>query len=264
MLKRHRIGVPANKCNSPMTPIKESFGHRSSGERKNGTDRFHATPSPEQGETSSNGKSPRLGAFSWGSRGTRDLTGGASPSQSEAKTILEVGDLIKCRTASPVYTLQRLNGLESLVKINDLHRGNLLETARLAVQVAYGDFDRARNVARQRMSGKEPPLMIHLADIRDPRTFVHKSLLLTEKLENGVSSYGALQHPGTHYKLAAEGLKTVIESLARGGPEAEMMEIRWMVERKCMYWDAVAMLNARIGEASHVGGVSQRPRRHSG
>jgi hypothetical protein len=176
MLERHRVSVPANKCNSPMTPFKELFGRRSSGERKNRTNRSHATPSPEQETTSSNGKSPRLGPFSWGSRAARDLTGGASPSQSEAKTILEVGDLIKCRTASPVYTLQRLDGLESLLKTNDLHRGNLLETARLAVQVAYGDFDRARNAARQRMSGKEPPLMIHLADIHQRASDIRRDM----------------------------------------------------------------------------------------
>jgi hypothetical protein len=64
MLERHRGSVPANNCNSPMTPFKELFGRRSSGERKNGTNRSHATPSPEQETTSSNGKSPRLVPFS--------------------------------------------------------------------------------------------------------------------------------------------------------------------------------------------------------
>lgn len=42
-----------------------------------------------------------------------------------------------------------------------------------------------------------------------------------------------------------------------------MMEIWWMVERKSMYIDAVAMMDARIGEADRVGGESQRLRRHS-
>jgi hypothetical protein len=250
MLERHRVSVPANKCNSPMTPFKELFGRRSSGERKNRTNRSHATPSPEQETTSSNGKSPRLGPFSWGSRAARDLTGGASPSQSEAKTILEVGDLIKCRTASPVYTLQRLDGLESLLKTNDLHRGNLLETARLAVQVAYGDFDRARNAARQRMSGKEPPLMIHLADISELRTYVETAEALTGELETGMLYSGALRHLGAHYRYVAEALKVVLQSVARGGADAKITELRWTVERNCMYCDAVAMLNARIGEAN--------------
>jgi hypothetical protein len=241
-----------------MTPIKEYFDRRRSGERKNGRNRPHATPSPEQQTTSLNEKSPRLGTFSWASRGARDLTGGASPGQSEAKTILEVGDLIKCRTASPVYTLQRLDALESLLKTNDLHRGNLLETAKLAVQVAYSDFDRARQAARQRMSGKEPPLMIHLADISDLRTYVETAEVLTEELETGMLYSGALRHLGAHYRYVAEALKVVLQSVARGGADAEMTELRWTVERKCMYCDAVAMLNARIGEANYVGGVVQR------
>jgi hypothetical protein len=37
-----------------------------------------------------------------------------------------------------------------------------------------------------------------------------------------------------------------------------------MVERKCMYLDAVAIMDARIGEAGHVGGESQWLRRYSG
>jgi ATP phosphoribosyltransferase regulatory subunit HisZ len=176
--------------------------------------------------------------------------------------------LIKLQAASPVRKLKLLAGLETRLKLNEVHRAHLLDSAKLAVQVVYGEFKRARHAARQRTAkGGESSIFaptIHLADIRDLRTFVDKSLLLTERLENGVSSFGALQHPSAHYKPAAEGLKTVVESLARGGPEAEMMEIRWMVERKCMYWDAVAMMNARIGDAGRVEGGSQRPRRHSG
>jgi hypothetical protein len=176
--------------------------------------------------------------------------------------------LIKLQAASPVRTLKLFAGLGTRLKLNEVHRAHLLDSAKLAVQAVYGEFERARHAARQRTSkGGESSVFaptIHLADIRDLRTFVDKSLLLTERLENGVSSFGALQYPSAHYKLAAEGLKAVVESLARGGPEAEMMEVRrWIVERKCMYWDAVAMMNARIGEAGRVEGVSQRPRRHS-
>ena len=226
--------------------------------------RSHVTLSPEQEATSSSGKSPLLHPFSWTPRTTKGFVGGASPSESEIRTILELGDLIKCQTANPVHTLQRLDGLESLLKTNVLHRGNLLETANLAVQVAYSDFDRSRHAARQRMSGKEPAPTIHLADIRDLRTYVDTSLLLTKELENSMSNCGALQHLTLHYRYAAEGLKVVVKNVARGGADAELMEIRWTVERKCMYWDAVAMMDARIGEAGRVDEVSQQPRRHSG
>jgi hypothetical protein len=226
--------------------------------------RSHVTLSPEQEATSSSGKSPLLHPFSWTPRTTKGFVGGASPSQSQIGSIIELGHLIKCQTANPVHTLQRLDGLESLLKTNGLHRGNLLETAKLAVQVAYSDFDRARHAARQRMSGKEPAPTIHLADIRDLRTYVDTSLLLTKELENSMSNCGALQHLVLHYRYAAEGLKVVVKNVARGGADAELMEIRWTVERKCMYWDVVAMMDARIGEADRVDEVSQQPRRHSG
>jgi hypothetical protein len=226
--------------------------------------RSHVTLSPEQEATSSSGKSPLLHPFSWTPRTTKGFVDGAGPSQSEIRTILELGDLIKCQTANPVHTLQRLDGLESLLKTNGLHRGNLLGTVKFAVQIAYGDFDRARSAAQQRMIGKELAPMIHLADIRDLRTFVDTSLLLTKELENSMSNSGALQHLILHYRYAAEGLKVIVKSLTRGGADAEMMEIRWTVERNCMYWDAVAMMDARIGEVGHVGGMAQRPRRHSG
>jgi hypothetical protein len=46
--------------------------------------------------------------------------------------------------------------------------------------------------------------------------------------------------------------------------EGKMKEVCWAVERKCMYWDAVAMMDARIGEVRQVEAVSRRLRRHSG
>ena len=200
---------------------------------------------------------------------TRDFVAGATPSvQSEMKLIFELGDLIKLQAASPVYTLQQLAKLEAVLKYNDTHRKHLLETAKLAVQIAHSEFTRARHAARQRTSkgGGEainPAPTIHLADIKDLRKYAERSLRLTERLETSHANFGALQHIRVHHRHAVEGFKAVIASVVRGGPESEMMEIRWAVERKCMYWDAVAMMKARIGEAARVDEVSQRPRRHS-
>jgi hypothetical protein len=99
--------------------------------------------------------------------------------------------------------------------------------------------------------------------ISELRTYV-ETWALTGELETGMLYSGALRHLGAHYWYVAEALNVVLQSVARGGADAEITELRWTVERKCMYCDAVAMLNARIGEANYVGGVAQRLRRHSG
>ena len=62
-------------------------------------------------------------------------------SQSETKAVLELGDLIRLQTANSAYTLRRLALCELQLKQNDAPRSRLLETARMAVQVAHGEFN---------------------------------------------------------------------------------------------------------------------------
>lgn len=234
---------------------------RDTPERKYKTQRYQITPSPEQ-----DGKllrSPR--PFSWASRDARGL-GGADPKQNETKLVLKVGDLIKLQTASPAYTLMRLGAIESQLKLNDTHRAHLLETARFALQVSYGEFDRVRDAARQRTTkggGSDREPTIQFADVRDLQTYASTAKLLTEELDNSLSNFGVFQGVSGHYGRVAERLSSVIEEVGRGGAEAEIMEIRWAVERKCMYWADVDMMDAQVGEGRLVGGASQRPRRHS-
>jgi hypothetical protein len=86
---------------------------------------------------------------------------------------------------------------------------------------------------------------------------------VTDGLANSLSDFTASRGAGVHLRRAVEVLEIVVGDVARGGAQAEMMEIWWAVERKCMYLDAVAVMDARIGEAGRVGGESQRLRRHS-
>ena len=190
-------------------------------------------------------------------------------SQSETKAVLELGDLIRLQTANPAYTLRRLALCELQLKQNDAPRSHLLETARMAVQVAHGEFNRASHAAQRRACKREgaafdPAPTIQFADATDLQSFADAARIMADALDNGMSNFAVFRGPSQYFKHAVAGLKAVVESLARGGAEAEMMEIRWAVERKCMYLDSVAMMDARIGEVGHVEGASRRLRRHSG
>lgn len=157
--------------------IKEFSSRSSIGERRSRTNRSHTTPSPEQeAAASSNRKSPPRHPLSWASRGTRDLTAKWVSSQSEKEFVLELGDLIKLQTANPAYTLKRLAAWEIQLRLNDAHRAHLLETAKMAVQVAHGEFNRASHAVRQRVSKGEgaafdPAPTIQFADATDLQTF---------------------------------------------------------------------------------------------
>jgi hypothetical protein len=196
------------------------------------------------------------------------LTSDGDSSQSETKAVLELGDLIKLQTASPTYTLRRLADWEVQFKRNSVHRAHLLETAKMAVQAAHGDFDRASHAARQRackggVGAFDPAPTIQFENATDFRTFAIAAKNVADQLASTLSNFTASRGACVGLRRAAETLETVDGRVARGGAEAEMMEIWWMVERKCMYLDAVAMMDARIGEVGRVGEDSQRLRRHS-
>ena len=110
----------------------------------------------------------------------------------------------------------------------------------------------------------DPAPKIPFADVTDLQTFAHATKAVAGELANSVSNFDAIRGARSSLKRAAEVLETVAEDIARGGARAEMKEVCWAVERKCMYWDAVAMMDARIGKVGRVETVSQRLRRHSG
>jgi hypothetical protein len=128
------------------------------------------------------------------------------------------------------------------------------------VQVAHGEFNRASRAARQRVCKEgcgrafNHAPTVRFADATDLKTFAGEARNVADGLDNGLSDFEIFRNLGMQCRRAAAELKNLVESVTRGGPAAEMMEIRWMVERKCMYLDAIAMMNARIGEAGRVRG----------
>jgi hypothetical protein len=190
----------------------------------NKTNRSHITPSPEQEAAAiPRPKSPLRRPFSWASRGARALTSDGDPSQSETKAVLELGDLIKLQTASPAYTLKRLASCEVQLKQNDVHRAHLLETAKVAVQAAHGEFNRASHAARQRECkgggvgtfGAAPT--VQFADATDLRAFAGDAKRAADDLDNGLSGYDMFRYLGGQCSHAAASLKGVVESVGRGG-----------------------------------------------
>jgi hypothetical protein len=185
------------------------------------------------------------------------------------KAVLELGDLIKLQTASPMHTLKRLSAWDNQHRLNDAHRAHLLDTAKLAVQVAHSEFNRASRAAQQRAwrgggGALDPAPTIQFPDVTDLQNFANAAKGVVGEQASSLSNFSFSRGASLQLKRAADVLETVAGDVARGGAAAEIQDIGWAVERKCMYWDAVAMMDARIGEVGRVGGVAQRLRRHSG
>jgi hypothetical protein len=197
------------------------------------TNRSRNSPSPEQeaAAASSVGKTPPRRPFSWASRGTRDLTVQWVYSQNELQAVYELGNLIKLQTASPAYTLKRLASCEAQLKQNNVHRAQLLETAKMAVQAAHGEFNRASHAARQRECkeggdgafGSTPT--VQFADATDLRTFAGRAKLAANDLDNGLSEFEIFRNMGMQFRRAAAELNSAVEIVARGSAAVEVMEI---------------------------------------
>jgi hypothetical protein len=63
----------------------------------------------------------------------------------------EIDQLIRVKTASPTYALKRFATLSP--DLNDVYRGRLLETARVAIEVAYAEYERARMTGWKNLLG---------------------------------------------------------------------------------------------------------------
>ena len=262
------------QANVRSSPVKNFFSRSSTAERKDKTSPLRAASSSEQEAVISPPKSPLplLRTFPRAPRRSRHLAAGARTSESTLKAVLELGDLIKLQTANPQHTLQRLAACNVEFGLSDAHRAYLLETAKLAVRVAHSEFNRASHAVRQRAcrgegdggAAFEPAPRIPFADVTDLQTFARATKAVADELANSVSNFDAIRGARLSLKRAAEVLETVTKDVTRGGARAKMKEVFWAVERKCMYWDAVAMMDARIGVVRQVEAVSRRSRRHSG
>lgn len=212
------------------------FNRSNTSNRKYRTNPLHITP-PLEGETPSpsDGKflSPR--PSSWASREAREARSARFQENAE-DALVEICSLIGLETASPTYTLSRLANLQS--DLHEVHRRRLLETARSAVESAYREFDRARRAGEEKIPEDQAFLcmcFIPFAELRDFDRYVYKVVSMAEDLHDSVSELGIFAASAPDCRRALEGLRTVRDQAVGGSAETEMAEIRWAVERKCMY-----------------------------
>lgn len=95
---------------------------------------------------------------------------------------------------------------------------------------------------------------IPFAEVRDFDRYVYEVVSMAEDWQDSVSGLGFFAASEPDCRRALEGLSTVRDQAVGGSAETEMAEIWRAVERKCMYWAAVTIMDARIGEVGHAGG----------
>jgi len=168
----------------------------------------------------------------------------------------ELGQLIRVKTASPTYSLKRLAALPP--DLNDVYRGRLLEAAKAAVEVAYAEFERARKTGWENYLGDlafARMSWMPFAEIRDFQKYVNEVDVAAEDLGDSTFGFGVLEAAAVDCRRARGSVGKTADGILKGGVEAaQLAEIRWVVERKCMYWAVVAMLDARIEEAGRAEG----------
>jgi hypothetical protein len=214
-------------------------------ERKQDTNPPQTTPQPERqtGDSSREPSEPRRVRF-----------------QEDVDVIVpKICNLIDLRTASPTHFLRLLATLPS--NLYEVHRRTLLRAARSAVGVAYGEFSLARSAAARQGTSDKPSsnwmFRIPFADVRDFKGYVNEVNEQAENLNNSMRGFEFFDVAEPDCRRAMESVRISFGRTVPGSAETEMAEIRWAVERKCMYWAAVTMMEARIGEAAYARGSGQ-------
>jgi hypothetical protein len=156
--------------------------------------------------------------------------------------VVDLCSLIDLRTEIPTYFLRRLADLPPALP--DVHRRTLLRNARSAVEVACSEFTRARSAARGNMPTRIQTFRIPFGDVRDFKEYVQEVNDLAENLNDSMRGFGFFDVAEPPCRRAMESVRIAFGRIVPGSVETEMAEIRWAVERKCMYWAAVTMMKA--------------------
>jgi hypothetical protein len=236
-------------------PIKNLFRRGNAGDHQPDT---HVTPSPDRNTAGSDGKVLSSRPSTWASREARESRS-ARFQEDEMNLVGELDQLIRLKTASPTYVVKRLADLPS--DLNDVYRERLLKAARLAIEVAYAEYERDSKTGWENLPGDSAfDRMSHMpfAEVRDFQKYVDEVNAVVYQLSNMTLGVGFFEAAAVDCKRAQESADKATMSIALEVARAQMVEIRWAVERKCMYWAAVAMMNARIDsrvdDTGHAGG----------
>lgn len=128
--------------------------------------------------------------------------------------------------------------------------------------------ERARTTGWKNLPGDQVfPRMswIPFAEDRSFQKYVDMVNVLAEDLDDSASGLGFFEAAAVECRRARESVGKATDDVVKGGAEAaQMVEIRWFIERKCMYWAAVAMVDARLEEAGCAGGSGEAKKSSSG
>jgi hypothetical protein len=159
--------------------------------------------------------------------------------------VLEITELLRVKTASSNITLQRLAELESSLGAKE--RPSLLKTAKSAAAAAQKEYNRMRNIrkpAGSRVSVSARNSEVPLPDVQSDREYVHRVQLQAERLQLGMQGFAAFQEGLGGVGSVKGCLADISATTERRNAGAETAEIRWSIERKCMFWAAVDLLMA--------------------
>lgn len=195
---------------------------------------------------------------SWASREAREARS-ARFQESEIELMDEIEQLIRVKTASPTYALKRFATVSP--DLNDVYRGRLLETAKVAIEVAYAEYERARTTGWKSLQGDIAfswMSWIPFCEIRDFQKYVKGVNTAAEELVDSTMGFEFFEQAGLDCRCAKESVGKatdciIVNDIVVDVVKVQMAEIGWMIERKCIYWAAAAMMDARIEEAGRAG-----------
>jgi hypothetical protein len=158
--------------------------------------------------------------------------------------LAEATELMRVRTAAAGVTLQRLAELGD--KLNERERQSLLTIARAAANVAWKEYARVRRtrpkapLARMLERNAEVPF----AEVHDYGEYLRYLQWQARELQDGVRGLAAFREASRGVGDVRKRLDEMSDTMERGGLAADMAEIQWLVERKCMFWAAVDIVTA--------------------
>lgn len=165
----------------------------------------------------------------------------------------EITELLQVRTGSAGVTLQRLAELDC--EIDGQERQGLLTIAKSAANVASREYSRVRRtrpkapLARMLERNAEVPL----AGVNDYREYLRCLQLQAKELRNGAQGFGRLREAIRGVENVQRSLAEASDMVKREDSAAEMAEIQWWVERKCMFWAAVDILTTNNVQVEQAG-----------
>jgi hypothetical protein len=174
--------------------------------------------------------------------------------RSEAITCIK--ELIELRTASSIKTLQCFKNLD--FQLTTSERQYLIEIAKYAGIIARREYKQHRDSSQSLSESLCRHIGLPLPDVDDYEHYLRDLKLQVRQLEDAVSCFPALQGPAEGIREMLDGMCVAIKF---GGEEVEMAELRWLVERKCMYWAAIDIMAEKTVESERDQGKDRSARR---